>query len=188
MDNNYSSQRQHFFEHDLQQVIVSKYDNPLYLSALERFLHTLNGRNGSTAALILADCVAHASFGLVEDHSEKAFKNYLDAFKGCCLETVKRRQFHRWSEVSDLSALNFEVERDSTTSHEIADYAKTLLNDGGIHFLGELAGAWMLTCPIEIIRATLEFSPYINWVKTDDDYIFILYKSVILNGIEMFRP
>jgi hypothetical protein len=198
----YIAKKQHFFAY-LNRIVSPELDRSPYLANLQTYLHRLISRSAHTAASILLDGVAaypslvrtkqptNTPSQLLTDECvawSDRVNQYLNDFEWVVAVTVRQRQFTRLAHPLQTEQIWTSDARDTESAREIAEYASTLRYMDAVHFLGELAGAWILSCPELLIRQDTGFiQHHSQWAQSDDDYIYILSSWLIEHGTAWMR-
>ncbi len=91
----------------------------------------------------------------------------LNDFSWALETTIKQKKYKR---INSFDRQGVETD----LSNQISNLSLQLAYTDAINFMGELAGAWVLTYPIEAIKKQCgNFMP-VDWAKDEEDYIFIL--------------
>lgn len=199
---NYTVNKQHFFAY-LSQIVSPELDRSPYLAHLESFLHLLISRSAQTASLILLDCVATypslirtkqppdtPNWFLTDEHVawRESINQYLNDFEWAATVTICQHRYTRLAPPPQAEQIWMSDGRDIESAREITEFASTLGHMDAVHFLGELTGAWILSCPELLIRHNPGFiQHHSQWAQSDDDYIYILCSWLIEHGTTWMR-
>ena len=110
-------------------------------------------------------------FGLLEAYN-KFKKNlqidqFLADFDQAIDTVIKEKKYHRMSEFSDQSV-------DTTFLKNIPNLLHELTYDEVIIFVAEIAGAWVLTYPVNSIVSNDPLSYMNKWANEEKDYVYAL--------------
>jgi len=96
--------------------------------------------------------------------------------------TIKEKKYSRletWSIASAGNTMDTSLE---DMINEVVEKALQLPYDEAINFMGEIAGAWILTYPMEIFNqqsyVEMIFNALDGWPSEEEDYIYILRRDL----------
>lgn len=198
----YTINKQHFFAY-LNQIVSPELDRSPYLAHLETYLHLLVSRSAHTATSILLDAVAaYPSLVRTKQPTDTPHQpltderlawrdrlnQYLNDYEWVVAVTIRQRRYTRLAHPPQTEQVWTSDVRDTASAQEITEYASSLYYLDAVHFLGELAGAWILSCPELLIRQDTGFiQHHSHWAQKDDDYIYILSSWLIEQGTAWMR-
>jgi hypothetical protein len=93
-------------------------------------------------------------------------------FDWALIATIKEKKYIRVNSKQELISDYKKIVNDYMT--EIASKALQLPYDQAINFLGEFAGAWVLSYPIDSIKRNRGLFMPVDWASLEEDYIYIL--------------
>ena len=93
--------------------------------------------------------------------------------------TIKEKKYSRLETWFTASDVNISIE---DMINEVVEKALQLPYDEAINFMGEIAGAWILTYPLEIFNqqsyVAMIFNAVDGWPSEEEDYIYILRRDL----------